>query len=154
MGQSRRTDDVNNFQKNGHHVFRAASPLSQGMLKSKVAENYQYSSAQMREGLKLFRPIISVHYLSIYGAVSQWSEQFDLNHSEKELDSEEIAEKGETVDKEAFNSVYKDTEKYEFTRSELFGENTKESTCAWQRIAGKYGKFDLRSRINLIAFCL
>ena len=45
------------------------------MLKSKVVENYQYSSAQMREGLKLFRTIISVHYLSIYRAVSDLCER-------------------------------------------------------------------------------
>ena len=37
---------------------------------SKGGENYKYTSALMRERLTLFRTLISVNQLSIYGAVS------------------------------------------------------------------------------------
>ena len=42
------------FGESGHTVFRSTSPLSRGVLKSKVVEHYQYTSALMRERLKLF----------------------------------------------------------------------------------------------------
>ena len=48
--------------------------------KAKVVENYQYTSALMRERLKLFRTIISVHQLSIYGAVSVLCEEYKACH--------------------------------------------------------------------------
>ena len=48
--------------------------------KAKVVENYQYTSALMRERLKLFRTIISVHQLSIYGAVSVLFEEYKACH--------------------------------------------------------------------------
>ena len=42
------------FGESKHPVFRATSPLSRGTLKSKGEENCQYTSAPMRERLKLF----------------------------------------------------------------------------------------------------
>ena len=49
--------------------------------KAKVVENYQYTSALMRERLKLFfRTIISVNQLSIYGAVSDLCEEYKPWH--------------------------------------------------------------------------
>ena len=42
------------FSESGHPVFRATSPLSRGTLKSKGGGKYQYTSALMREQLKLF----------------------------------------------------------------------------------------------------
>ena len=49
--------------------------------KAEVVENYQYTSALMRERLKLFfRTIISVNQLSIYGAVSDLCEEYKSCH--------------------------------------------------------------------------
>ena len=49
--------------------------------KAKVVENYQYTSALMRERLKLFfRTFISVNRLSIYGAVSDLCEEYKACH--------------------------------------------------------------------------
>ena len=45
-------------------------------LKAEEVENYQYTSALMVERLKLFRTIISVNQLSIYGAVSDLCEEY------------------------------------------------------------------------------
>ena len=42
------------FSESGHRVFRSTSPLSRGTLKAKEVKNYQYTSALMRERLKLF----------------------------------------------------------------------------------------------------
>ena len=49
--------------------------------KAREVENYQYTSAPMRERLKLFfRTIISVNQLSIYGAVSDLCEEYESYH--------------------------------------------------------------------------
>ena len=45
-----------------------------------MVENYQYTSALMRERLKLFRTIISVNQLSIYGAVSDLCDECKSCH--------------------------------------------------------------------------
>ena len=57
------------FGESGHPGFRTTSPLSRGRSKAKEVETHRYSSVPMGIRLKLFRTIISVNQLSIYGAV-------------------------------------------------------------------------------------
>ena len=96
---------VQRFKDTGHPFFTGASALSRGILKRlKGKENININADASNTEL-FFRIIHSANQLSIYGAVSQWSEQFDLNRGEREPHSEEVAEKGETVDKEALNTV-------------------------------------------------
>ena len=42
------------FSESGHPVFRSTSPLSRGVLKAKVVENFQYTCAVTGIRLKLF----------------------------------------------------------------------------------------------------
>ena len=69
------------FGESGHPVFRATSPLSRGMLKSRgggklslhfCADGYTIET--------IFRTIISVNQLSIYGAVSDLCEEYKACH--------------------------------------------------------------------------
>ena len=69
------------FGESGHPVFRATSPLSRGTLKSKgggklsihfCADGYTIET--------VFRAIISVNQLSIYGAVSDLCEEYKACH--------------------------------------------------------------------------
>ena len=64
------------FAESGHPVLSSTSPLSRGTLKSKGGESCQYTSVPMERRLKLFRTIISVDQLSIYGAVSDLCEEY------------------------------------------------------------------------------
>ena len=58
------------FSESGHTVFRAASPLSRGTLKSKSGKLSIHCCADLGTIETVFRTIISVNQLSIYGAVS------------------------------------------------------------------------------------
>ena len=63
------------FAESGHPVFRATSPLSRGTLKSKgggkLSIHYCAASGTIET---VFRTIISVYQLSIYGAVAEQRE--------------------------------------------------------------------------------
>ena len=59
------------FSESGHPVFRATSPFSRGTLKAKVVENYQYTSALMRERLKLFFAQLFLLISSVFTEQSQ-----------------------------------------------------------------------------------
>ena len=70
------------FAESGHPTFRATTPLSRGILKSKghgklsvhfTADNHTIET--------IFRKIISVNQLSIYGAVAATCEEFE-NHQD------------------------------------------------------------------------
>ena len=50
-------------------------------LKTKVVENYEYASALMRDTIEtVFRTIVSVNQLRIYGAVSDLCEEYEPCH--------------------------------------------------------------------------
>ena len=68
------------FAESKHPVFRSTTPLSRRTLKSKGGEKYQFTSVPMEIRLKLFRTMISVKQLSIYGAVSDMCEECDTCH--------------------------------------------------------------------------
>ena len=59
------------FAESGHPVFRATSPLSRGTLKSKGGGKLSIHFCADEATIDTFRPIISVHQLSIYGGVSE-----------------------------------------------------------------------------------
>ena len=68
------------FTENGHTVFRATSPLSRGTLKSKGGGKLSIHICADGDTVEtVFRTIISVNHLSIYGAVSDLCEEYSKN---------------------------------------------------------------------------
>ena len=65
------------FKESGHPVFRATSPLSRGTLKSKGGGKLSIHFCADGDTIEtVFRTIISVNQLSIYGAVSDLCEEY------------------------------------------------------------------------------
>ena len=65
------------FRESGHPVFRATSPLSRGTLKSKGGGKLSIHFCAGGDTIEpVFRTIISVNQLSIYGAVSDVREEY------------------------------------------------------------------------------
>ena len=65
------------FRESGHSVFRAMSPLSRGTLKSKGGGKLSIHFCADGNTIEtVFRTIISVNQLSIYGAVSDVCEEY------------------------------------------------------------------------------
>ena len=66
------------FAESGHSTFRATTPLSRGILKSKGHGKLSiHFAADERTIETIFRIMISVNQLSIYGAVAALCEEFD-----------------------------------------------------------------------------
>ena len=69
------------FAESKHPVFRSTSPLSRGVLKSedggKLSIHYCADPGTIET---VFRTIISVNQVSIYGAVSEMCEECDSCH--------------------------------------------------------------------------
>ena len=64
------------FRESGHPVFRATSPLSRGTLKSKGGGKLSIHFCADGDTIEtVFRTIISVNQLSIYGVVSNVCEE-------------------------------------------------------------------------------
>ena len=69
------------FSESGHPVFRATSPLSRGTLKSKGGGKLSIHFCADEGTIEtVFRTIISVNQLSIYGAVSDLCEEYKACH--------------------------------------------------------------------------
>ena len=69
------------FGESGHPVFRATSPLSRGQLKSKGGGKLSIHNYADLDTIKtVFRTIISVHQLSLYGAVEEMCEEYETFH--------------------------------------------------------------------------
>ena len=69
------------FGESGHPVFRATSPLSRGVLKSKGGEKLSIHYCADQETITtVFRTIISVNQLSLYGAVAEMREEYESCH--------------------------------------------------------------------------
>ena len=65
------------FRESGHPVFRATIPLSRGTLKSKGGGELSIHFCADGNSIEtVFRTIISVNQLSIYGAVSDVCEEY------------------------------------------------------------------------------
>ena len=68
-------------QRSGHPVFRATSPLSRGVLKSKGGGKSSIHCCAGFETIEtVFRTIISVNQLSLYGAVAELCEEYETFH--------------------------------------------------------------------------
>ena len=66
------------FAESGHPIFRATSPLSRGVLKSKSHGKLSiHYSADLETIETIFRTIISVNQLSLYGAVAEMCEEYE-----------------------------------------------------------------------------
>ena len=75
MGQSQSM--MIRFGESGHPVFRATSPLSRGTLKSKGGGKLSIHFCADGGTIEpVFRTIISVKQLSIYGAVSDLCDEY------------------------------------------------------------------------------
>ena len=69
------------FAESGHPVFRSTSPLSRGVLKSKGGGKLsKHNFADPGTIETVFRTIISVNQLSIYGTVTEMCEECDSCH--------------------------------------------------------------------------
>ena len=70
-----------NFSESGHPVFRATSPLSRGTLKSKGGGKLSIHFCAGEGAIEtVFRTVVSVNQLSIYGAVSDLCEEYKSCH--------------------------------------------------------------------------
>ena len=70
------------FAESGHPTFRATTPLSRGILKSKGRGKLSIHFAADQDTVEtIFRIIISVNQLSIYRAVAAFCEEFE-NHQD------------------------------------------------------------------------
>ena len=89
---------VQRFKETSHPVFTSANALSRGILRMLKRKETIRSNADALNTKLLFPIINSVNQLSIYGAVSNWCEQFGLTKDEKgkerNLDKEEFVNKG------------------------------------------------------------
>ena len=66
------------FPESGHPVFRATTPLSRGILKSKGSGKLSIHFAADRDTVDtIYRIILSVNQLSVYGAVAAICEEFE-----------------------------------------------------------------------------
>ena len=73
------------FRESGHPVFRATSPLSRGTLKSKGGGKLSIHFCADGDTIEtVFRTIISVNQLSIYGAVSDVCEEYSTSQTRTE----------------------------------------------------------------------
>ena len=65
------------FSESGHPVFRSTSPLSRGVLKSKGGGKLSFHFCADGDTIEtVFRTVIYVNQLSIYGAVSDLCEEY------------------------------------------------------------------------------
>ena len=74
------------FAESGHPVFRATSPLSRRVLKSKGGGKLSiHYCADFTTIETVFRTIISVNQLSLYGAVAEMCAEYESCHWEDPL---------------------------------------------------------------------
>ena len=67
--------------ESGQPVFRATSPLSRGVLKSKGGGKLSIHYCADQETITtFFRTITSVNQLSLYGAVAEMCEEYESYH--------------------------------------------------------------------------
>ena len=66
------------FAESGHPIFRATTPLSRGQLKSKGRGKLSIHFAADQDTVDtIYRIILSVNQLSVYGAVAAVCEEFE-----------------------------------------------------------------------------
>ena len=69
------------FAESGHPVFRATSPLSRGQPKSKGGGKLSiHYGADLETIITVFRTVVSVNQLSLYGKVAEMCEEYATFH--------------------------------------------------------------------------
>ena len=69
------------FAESAYPVFRSTSPLSRGVLKSRGGRKLSIHFCADEETVEtVFRTIISVNQLSLYGAVAEMCEEYETPH--------------------------------------------------------------------------
>ena len=68
------------FAESGHPIFRAASPLSRGRLKSKGHGKLSIHYAADLETIETFSHIVSANQLSLHGAIAERCEEYETLH--------------------------------------------------------------------------
>ena len=67
--------------ESGHPVFRATRPLSRGQLKSKGGGKLSIHYCSDQDTIEtIFRTVVSVNRLSLYGAVAEMCEEYESFH--------------------------------------------------------------------------
>ena len=134
---------VERFKDTGHPVFKSTSALSRGILKRKNNNDTLHFNADASNTELLFRIIHSVNQLSIYGAVSNWCEQFGWTDEEKgqEKQRESVITRSESFCIFSKTSIWKQfTEKHSGLRISvrdnsihkgLRSRNFRASGCIW-----------------------
>ena len=125
---------VQRFKETGHPVSTGASALSRAILTRLKGKETIHFTADASKTELLFRITHSINQLSIYGAVSDWCEQFDLRPNEREPTSERSTTEEDSVKKGIPKSVSSQ-------ESELFGMNSKDRTSIWKQTARKSSGF-------------
>ena len=76
------------FAESGHPCFRATTPLSRGILKSKGRGKLSIHFAADQDTIDtIYRIILSVNQLSVYGAVAAVCEEFE-GHQDRSVEPE------------------------------------------------------------------
>ena len=69
------------FGESGHPIFRPTSPVSRGVLKSKGGGKLSIHYCADHETIEtVFRTVVSVNQLSLYGAVAEMCEEYETFH--------------------------------------------------------------------------
>ena len=73
------------FVEFGHPIFRATSPLFRGRLKNKGHGKLSiHHCADLEMIQTFFRIIVSVNQLSLYGAIAEMCEEYEIFHERTE----------------------------------------------------------------------
>ena len=69
------------FAESGHPIFRATSPLSRGRLNNKDHGKLSiHYAADLKTIETIFRIIVSANHLSLYGAIAEICEEYEILH--------------------------------------------------------------------------
>ena len=130
------TQMVERFKDTRHPVFKSISALSRGIMKKKHNRDTIHFNADASNTELLFRIVHSVNQLRIYGAVSNWCEQFRLDRGRKGKRKTERIRDQRCLDK------------CEITRSGTFGFFSK--TSIWKQFVGNHSGLRITVRDSSI----
>ena len=127
------------FEESGHPTFRATTPLSRGQLKSKGHGKLSKHFAADEFTIEtIFRIIISVNQLSIYGAVAAICEEFE-NHQDGSREREILM--GQSI---VLGEVKAETP--------LHNENPMNDQIIWQQYIERIESLSPESKVS--RFCM
>ena len=126
------------FAESGHPVFRATTPLSRGTLKSKGRGKLSIHFAADQDAIDtIYRMILSVNHLSVYGAVAAVCEEFE-NHQDRSGEPEILM--GQSI-------VLREVK----AEAPLHNENPMNDQIIWQQYIQQVESLSLENKVN--KFC-